>query len=361
MGLPNKSILFLTRYSRLGASSRYRFLQFLPALELAGFHCNVSPLLDDEYLVNRYAHGRGRLIDYAKALLGRLLSLVTAYRYDLLVIEKELLMYFPAVMERFLAFAGIPYVVDYDDAIFHQYDQSNSWLVRTLLSGKIATVMRHSSMVIAGNAYLAEYARSCGSRQVETVPTVVDLDRYVQALPAKKGCFVIGWIGSPSTYPYLHDIAPALAEVCAGGRARVVLVGSGPVQLSGVPVTTLPWAEESEVADMSSFDVGIMPLPDKPWARGKCGFKLIQYMACGLPVVASPVGVNSQIVAEGENGFLAQCCDDWVRALSALRDDEDLRRRMGKSGRSRVEERYCLQVVAPKLISLFEKSLVTTR
>lgn len=359
MSSSRKSILFLTRYDRMGASSRYRFFQFFPALEAEGIHCTVSPLLDDDYLSNRYVHGRGTLVDLLKALQRRTLSLLTAHRHDLLVIEKELLMYFPALLERFLATAGIPYVVDYDDAIFHQYDQNPSWLVRTLFSGKIAAVMRHSRMVIAGNSYLAAYARQSGSPRVETIPTVVDLERYGTVAPSEHGNFVIGWIGSPSSYEYLETIAPALSEVCAGGRGKVVLVGSGSVRLPGVPVETLPWSEATEVTDMRSFDAGIMPLPDLPWAHGKCGFKLIQYLACRLPVVASPVGVNSEIVDVGTNGFLATSTADWVRALSLLRDDKELRRRMGSCGRNKVEQSYCLKVAAPKLISLLKEATGT--
>jgi glycosyltransferase involved in cell wall biosynthesis len=160
--------------------------------------------------------------------------------------------------------------------------------------------------------------------------------------------------GSSSTARYLRDIAPALARVCRDGRARVRLVGSGSVDLPGVPVEGVGWREETEVDEIRGFDVGIMPLPDAPWARGKCGFKLIQSMACGLPVVASPVGVNAEIVEDGGNGFLATTQDAWKAALMRLAGDEALRRRMGQAGRQKVEARYCLQVTAERLVAVVE-------
>jgi glycosyltransferase involved in cell wall biosynthesis len=146
-----------------------------------------------------------------------------------------------------------------------------------------------------------------------------------------------------------------LAEFCKNRRARVCLIGSGPINLPGVPVELIDWREDTEIEDIRRFDVGIMPLPDEPWARGKCGFKLIQYMACGLPVVASPVGVNSEIVQDNVSGFLATSTSEWVDALNVLLDSVETRRKMGAAGRQRVQEKYCLTVTAPKLVEVLEQ------
>lgn len=348
-------VLFLTKYTRAGASSRYRIFQYLPGLQSAGLECTVSPLFDGAYLKHKYANGRASLRHVLAAFSRRLRAVLTVPRGAVVVVEYEVLPFFPALFERWLAWRCCRLVVDYDDALFHQYDQhANPW-VRRLLGGKIATVMRLADTVIAGNDYLASYARRAGARGVEVIPTVVDLARYPAHQPSSGlAVFTIGWIGSPSTARYLRDIAPALAAVCQGGRARVRLIGSGPIDLCGVPVEVLPWREDTEVDEIRRFDVGIMPLPDEPWARGKCGFKLIQYMACGLPVVASPVGVNSEIVENGVNGSLATTTADWVQALEALRSDVDLRQRMGIAGRKRVEVSYCLGVTAPRLVSLLQ-------
>ena len=352
---PGSRILFLTKYSYNGASSRYRTFQYLPWLKRAGFHCTVSPLFSTAYLNRKYETGRPCLRDLVFAFFRRIAVLIRVAGYDLVVIEKEVFPFFPSLPERWLSFRNVPYVVDYDDALFHQYDHNGSMLVRRLLGNKIARVMKRARLVIAGNEYLAGYARQAGASQIEVLPTVIDLCRYPQlADEPKNPIFTIGWIGSPSTAKYIEQLAPALAVVCAGGLARVRLVGSGEVNLPDVPHEVIPWSEDDEVEQLQGFDVGIMPLPDSPWERGKCGFKLIQYMACGLPVIASPVGVNVELVDNGQNGYLASTLEEWIFTLNTLRDEEERRSAMGMAGRKQVEAHFSLQVTAPRLVELLD-------
>lgn len=346
------SALFLTKYSREGASSRYRFLQYFPYLEANGIACSFSPLTDAKYLEHLYVSGRGSMADPVRSFARRIGALTTVGRYDIVVIEYEILPYFPPFFESALNMAGIPLIVNYDDAIFYRYSLHPNAFIKRFLGGKIDAVMRTADLVIAGNAYLAEHARKAGAARVETLPTVVDLVRYPGTPSGKNTVFTIGWIGSPSTAKYLQKIAPALAEVSSGGRARLRLIGSGPVEISGVPVEIRAWSEETEVAELAACDAGIMPLDDGLWEQGKCGLKLIQYMASGLPVVVSPVGMNRQLVQEGANGFLAGDNAEWVRSLAALRDDKGLRERMGRTGRAKAEAGYSLQVTAPRLEAL---------
>ena len=351
-----RRVHFMTKYTRVGASSRYRTFQYLSALQAAGFECVVSPLFDDAYLAYKYSKGSASALHVLVALSRRLLAVSRVPRGAVVVIEYELLPYFPALLERWLAWRGCRLVMDYDDAMFHQYDQNASPVVRLLLGSKIATVMRLADTVVVGNAYLADYALRAKARRVKLIPTVIDLVHYPAKPPEPfTSVFTIGWIGSPSTSKYLNEIAPALAEVCEGGQACLRLIGAGLIDLPGVTVEVLPWSEETEVEELLRVDVGIMPLPDEAWARGKCGFKLIQYMACGLPVVASPVGINEEIVEHGVNGFLAKDHDQWVQALRTLLDDKKLRLSMGAIGRQRVESRYCLQVTTQKLMDLVEE------
>jgi glycosyltransferase involved in cell wall biosynthesis len=278
--------------------------------------------------------------------------MLSSRKFDLLWVEGEILPWLPAWAEKIFSNSAIPYVVDYDDALFHRYNMHPRLVVRTLLGGKIDEVMRQAALVITGNQYLGDYARRAGAGRVEHIPSAIDLDRHPDTPAPKNPIFTIGWIGSPITNKYLNLVNAALAEVCKDGSARLVLVGSGPFRLNGVPTEINDWSEETEVADIQSFDVGIMPLSDDPWSQGKCGYKLIQCMACSRPVVASRVGVNLEIVDDGVSGFLVNGEDDWVKALNVLRENSDLRRQMGKSGRIKVEAKYCIQVTGPRLASL---------
>jgi glycosyltransferase involved in cell wall biosynthesis len=266
----------------------------------------------------------------------------------MIVIEKELLPYMPAVFERLLSRLKTPYIVDYDDAVFHNYDLSDNPIVRWLLGQKIDVVMREADAVVAGNEYLASRARKAGASRVEIIPTVIDLDRYPHVPPDDEGPFTIGWIGSPDTIEYVEPIIDALRAICRRIDARVTLVGSGPVDFNRIPVDVIEWSEETEMDSISKFDVGVMPLRDGPWERGKCGLKLIQYMACGKPVVASPVGANNKIVIEDVNGYFASTQDEWVAQLKRIADDPDLAQRLGTNGRERVEREYCLSAAVPE-------------
>jgi glycosyltransferase involved in cell wall biosynthesis len=221
-------------------------------------------------------------------------------------------------------------------------------------------VIRGASAVIAGNEYLARYAREANSN-VTLIPTVVDVARYLPCTRKRghDGRLVVGWIGSPSSAGYLLERIEALRRFCRNASARLVLVGSGPIELPGVPVEVRSWREDAEVAEIQRFDIGIMPIPDTPWARGKCGFKLIQYMACGVPVVASPVGANVRIVDDGQNGFLAGTDDQWVAALSTLAASSLRRQQFGMAGREKVVRRYSLDVAAPLLAGVLAERTPT--
>ncbi len=349
-------VTYFTKYSAAGASSRYRSYQYFPALEASKLDVQVKPLLSDRYLSQKFSTGRAGIRQVLGAFCKRIWDVLAVPSGSIVVIEYELLPWFPAVLERWLVWRGCSYIVDYDDAMFHQYDTHSRRWVRALLGRKIALVMRLANTVVTGNAYLAAYAHASGAKRVEVIPTVINLHRYSpRPSPVVSRPIVIGWIGSPSTSRYLLQVAPALAQVCAAGQAKVCLVGAAPIDLPGVPVERITWNESTEVAALQSFDVGIMPLPDEPWARGKCGFKLIQYMACRLPVVASPVGMNTEIVEDGVNGYLASTTEEWVSAIKRLCSDGELRQHMGAAGRKSVEENFCLSVTAPKMIKLIKQ------
>lgn len=348
-------ILALTRYGRIGASSRMRIYQYVPALHGMGIDVQVTPLLGDGYIERLYARRPGNWLAVARDYLLRALSLLRARRFDLLWIEKELFPNLPAWFEQALQASGIRYIVDYDDAIFHNYDLSENPAKR-LLAGKIDTVMRHASLVVCGNRYLAQRAMGAGARRVEIVPTVIDLERYAVSAPAPQEPIVVGWIGSPSTAKYLAVAAPALQALAGKFDFRLRVVGAE-FSWPGLAIDCRPWSEASEVSAIGDFDIGIMPLTDSPWEHGKCGYKLIQYMACGKPVLASPVGVNRDLVVQDRNGYLAAGSGEWSAAFESLFLHPRQRLAMGSLGRSLVEEKYCLQVSAPRMAQLFDDVL----
>jgi glycosyltransferase involved in cell wall biosynthesis len=349
----------LTRYDDMGASSRVRMSQYLAALVRLAPDWSIQrqSLLDAAYLQRKYA-GRDTVAATLRCYARRAQTLARDAPPDLWWIEKELWPYAPAWLERRLL-AARPYVLDFDDAIFHNYDLHRFALVRGLLGGKIDLLMAKAALVTAGNAYLADRARAAGAPWVEIVPTAVDLDHY--PMPEHENWTTsqpvdIVWIGSPATAAYLDALSGPLQELAARRSIRLVTIGAGARQIPGVEVLSLPWSAASEAADIARCQIGVMPLPDSPWERGKCGYKLIQYMACGLPVVASPVGVNSQIVRGGHNGWLATDSTQWLQHLGALVDDAAMRRRLGRAGRRMVEQGYSVQALAPRLAAMLREA-----
>jgi glycosyltransferase involved in cell wall biosynthesis len=351
-------ILFLTRYQQRAASSRLRCYHYIELLQKAGFTVEVSPLLNDSYV--RAIHAREKIdyIEIAWSYARRVLALLRSRLYDIIWVEKEALPWLPAWSEMGLfSIAGVKIVLDYDDAIFHAYDANPNWLVRASLGRKIERLMSLADLVVVGNRYLGDRARASGARMIAQLPTVVDVRRYASR-PAEPNLhfFTVGWIGSPLTSGYLEIVRPALADLAKSMPVKIVVIGGAPSALAGmIPVEHRMWSVETEAKDVSQLDVGIMPLPNGLWEQGKCGYKIIQYMASWLPVVASPVGANTQIVEPGITGFLAGSLASWTSALLFLWQHPDLRREMGIAGRRKVEQQYSLKTAAPQLIGLLRQ------
>lgn len=344
----------LTRYSRLGASSRLRALQYVPALSKAGFKIDIAPFFDDDYLNRIYADKRVGLLA-SKYYAARVLKLLSKNKPDLIWIEQEVFPWLPWPIERAILGKKVPLVCDYDDAVFHRYDQHNNKAIRQLLGRKIDGLMARANLVTAGNQYLADRAVSVGARHVEIVPTVVDVETYsTRHLPSDDKRSRIGWIGSPSTWSeFMVPILPTLTSIASEHGATIRAVGADHGVHADPEIENLPWSEQAEIELIQGMDIGIMPLDDSPFARGKCGYKLIQYMACGVPVIASPVGVNSEIVKHGVNGFLVKTEADWINSIETLLRDATMRQRMGEAGRKLVEQKYSRQVFGPKVVKLF--------
>jgi glycosyltransferase involved in cell wall biosynthesis len=345
------SVLILSRHSTLAASSRLRTHQYIPFLESMGAQITVAPFFDRPYLEKLYASGRRSVLDIARAYARRVTAVAKVRQASVVWIEKELFPFAPGFMEAILANMGVPYVVDYDDAIFHTYDNSSNRFVQRVLGRKLDSLLKRARTVTVGSAYLETYVRARGARFVARVPTVVDLSRYAAATEPAGREIRVGWIGTPMTTKYLLMLREPLLEIARTRPIRLVTIGAGPLDDFGVPLEQHPWSAETEAAVLGTIHVGVMPLPDEPWERGKCGYKLLQYMAVGRPVIASPVGTNPDIVTP-EVGILAGNSAEWSRALALLIDGVDQRQRLGQQARQRVETFYSLQVMAPRVCAI---------
>ena len=344
-------ILALTKYGRLGASSRMRFIQYFSYLEKNKVQIDHYPLTTDEMLQQRYRVGNYNFLKVFSSYCKRIKLLAFKKRkYDLIWVQGEAFPFFPVSLELFLL-RGSKYIVDYDDAIFHRYDMSKRWFIRYSLGMRIDLIMKNAALVVSGNEYIAKRAIKAGAPNIETLPTVIDLNRYnnkkkSSTLP------IIGWVGSPTTSKYLTSIESALVKLNNEIPFELWVVG-GDYSNDNLNVKLINWSEETEAESIQNFDVGIMPLFDSPWERGKCGYKLIQYMASAKPVVGSSMGVNKKIILESYSGFTADNEQEWIIALKKLLTNNNLSKTMGGSGRLAVEANYCLQAVAPNLLSLF--------
>jgi glycosyltransferase involved in cell wall biosynthesis len=305
-----------------------------------GISLEIQSLLDDDYLKSSFAGRRPPLRALMASLFKRISLLQRANLFDLAVLYAELVPLLPACMEQRLL--RIPYIYDFDDAFHLKYQGS---LMHPLLANKVDRLIAGADAVIAGNASLVAHACRFNGR-VQLLPSVVDTLHFKPAPALRFQLFTVGWIGSPSTAKFLQLLVEPLAQLAREQVVRFVVVGGPAPAIAGVEVIELPWSLEREVALIQSFDVGVMPLPDTPWTRGKCAYKLIQCMACGVPVVASRVGANVNAVPFS-CGVLAESVGDWLSDLRTLAADAGLRRRMGQAGRQWVEHRYSLTSAVP--------------
>ncbi len=349
------SLLVLTRYSRKGASSRVRHYDYLPALRRAGFEVTVAPFADDDYVDRLYGGKRLSTIALIKSYESRFRQLIGSKRYDLLWIEKEALPWLPAWLERALL-ARCTCVVDYDDAWHLRYARHPRALVRYSLGRKLEDLTAGAALVVVGSSVLADWAGSSGARQIVELPSCVDLDHY-SVLPLPEGPFTIGWIGTPITAKYLALVAEPIRQLQTNYGARLIAIGVGDdFSLPGVTMERASWSEETEATDLARCHVGIAPLADGAWERGKCGYKLVQYMAAGRATVASPVGANASIVVHGQTGLLAATTQEWIDSLRMLAANPSLSSNFGLNGRRRVEEMYSVQATSSKLVEALREA-----
>ena len=352
-------ILAVATNSREGASTRYRILQWIPALKEAGIHVDLHAFFPPDSATILYRPGE-RLWKLRLLLRGTIQRFAAVRRaaieYDALLIHREMFpLGLPLFVGRLKGFPR-PIIYDYDDAMFLRQREDRWGLGRLEAPGTVKKVIAASQWVLAGNEYLASYAQRFNPN-VTVFPTSIDTElfkpRQSDRSSARGGKCVIGWIGSHTTARYLVALEPVLKALALAHPFTFKVVGaSEPVRIPGVDVVNEPWSLATEIEQFQTCDVGIYPLPDNDWGRGKCGFKAIQFMAVGVPVVAAAVGVNREIVQDGINGFLASSADEWRDKIGRLCTNEVLRRDLGSAGRRTVEERYSLHANGPKLLKV---------
>lgn len=360
---PRVKVLCLVLYPRSNASVRLRFEQQRTELAKHGVDLTLSSFLDDAgYRVTfQPGHTLAKVAAVARGFARRLADLTRVRSFDLLLVYRESTPFGPRFVEAVARITRVPAVLDFDEAIFipniHPANRSWAWLRDPR---RLPSALRSARAVTTQNAYLAEFARRFNSR-VSVVPTPVDTEARRPRKVRRPGPIVIGWLGSDTTAPYLHLVDEALARLSEESEIIVRVVGGAYSNPRVRHVEAREFSLEREQSELDSFDIGILPEPDDPWTRGKGGYKALLYMAAGIPVVASRVGVNPDIVADGETGYCVETTEEWVTALRRLIGDERLRARLGSAGRARAVERFSVAVIAPRFAAALRDAVASAR
>jgi glycosyltransferase involved in cell wall biosynthesis len=347
-------LVVFTRYDDLGASSRVRYYNMVKYMEEGFGEVIFHPLINNQQLNRLYNNKRYLPHVLIFTYFKRLTQLILLDSQAVLLIEKELFPNIPAFIELFLLRKRI-YVVDYDDSIFHNYDLHPNKIIRKVLGSKIDLLMKEAKLVWCGSHYLLQRAIASNARYVQLLPTIVNTNKYRPSQRVSKNASpIIVWIGTPQTVKYLKLVAPALNLLAIEHSFILRIVGATNIDIAGVNIEFVKWSIEKEVEAIATADIGIMPLENTPWEKGKCGYKLIQYMACGLPVVGSAIGENNYIIDES-CGYAVLNDDEWYHSLKSLILNDDLRKKMGENGRQKVVEYYSETVAGSIIGSLRNK------
>jgi glycosyltransferase involved in cell wall biosynthesis len=359
-------ILFITQHRPdRSPGQRFRFEQYLGHLEQHGYECVHSPIVsegDDKilYKPGNYLE-KARFVRRSMAIRQRDVDRMNDF--DILFIFREALMTRSIRFEKRFRQSRAKLVFDFDDAIWLQnVSEANKWFSWIKDAGKTSKLIGLSDLIFAGNAYLSDYAKRFNPKTV-IVPTTIDTDEYRPVSRSWEGPVTIGWSGSITTIQHFRYAIPALKAIKEkyGDRVAIRVVGDGTYQAPELGVVGMPWRKDTELQDLGGMDIGIMPLPDDDWARGKCGLKGLQYMALGIPAIMSPVGVNSEIIRDGVNGHLATTTAEWVDRLSRLIDNAEARRTMGTEARRTVEEHYSVHAWRGRYLEHFNRLIETPR
>jgi len=352
-------ILFIVPYPTEGASNRLRVEQYIPYLESKGIEYRIRPFISKAFYRVLYSKGNylRKSIYFLSAALKRLFDIIISTRYNIIFIHRECFPFGPPFIEYILSKLKKSIIFDFDDAIFLSSTSApNNFVERFKRPDKVSKIISLSKYVIAGNKYLADFAKKHNSN-VTIIPTPIDTFKYrPQKSNRLDGKVIIGWIGSNTTKVFLYPLANVFKELSKNYHYVEFRIIGGDIHIDGLSsLKKKKWELETEIEDLQDFDIGIMPMPDNEWTKGKCGFKIILYMALGVPVICSPTGVNKEIVEDGKNGYFANSDREWIDKLSILIENPNLRYEMGQSGRDIVKERYSVEVNAPKFLAVLNR------
>lgn len=358
-----KDILFLGLH-RPGRSpsQRYRIEQFIPELEKAGLSYDYRFLLNEEMDQTFYAPGAywGKAMIVLKSLLSLLKwTFIDAKKYKYVFVQREAFMLGTAFFERAMA-KRAKLIFDFDDSIWMpNVSAANRKLAFLKNPAKTSRIIQSANCTVVGNEFLANYAQQFTDKVV-LIPTAVDTEEYHRSNdlePKSNGKVCIGWSGSQTTIEHFKLAETALKAIQSkyGEQVYFKVVGDGSYKNEALNIQGVKWTRETELAELEEIDIGIMPLPDDEWSKGKCGLKGLVYMSMEIPCVLADVGVNGEIVQDGVNGFLSKSDEEWVEKLSLLIDDASLRKQLGKEGRKRVLDKYSIIANKEKFVSLFHE------
>jgi glycosyltransferase involved in cell wall biosynthesis len=347
-------ILFLPKYNELGPSSRYRIYQYLDSYEKAGIKVDVAPLFGSHFFTNNKIIKIGYTLYY---YFRRAFKLLEVYKYDLVYVEYELLPYFPSIFEKLFKVLNVKYIVDYDDAIFHNYNASSNFFIKLLLSNKIETVIKNANYVVSGSPYLSHYISRLNANCIE-IPTSVSKEVYRQKTKSETNAvFTIGWIGSRTTSVNLIKLIPAFETLSTKMDFKLNLIGfdkNEESKLAHLNANFINWDSKTEIDEINKFDVGIMPLDNTPFNQGKCGFKLVQYMGCSLPTIATPLEANVKINRNKKN-LHAAATEDWVSAFEKVYHNQGYFREVGLENYDDFTKYYTVESNSETYIAVFNK------
>jgi glycosyltransferase involved in cell wall biosynthesis len=357
-----KRILFIVNH-RLNRSpgQRFRFEQYLSCLTESGFEYVISNFINEEDDKMLYTSGNyySKLKLERKSRSVRKVDVKRANQFDIIFIYREALLTGSTFFEKEFSRSKAKVVFDFDDAVWLPNVSSGNKILQVLKKPeKTSEIIQFSDMVFAGNSYLADYASNY-CKNVKIIPTTIDTEYHKRKNQNNGKRVCIGWTGTQTTLKYLDALKGVFKTLSLkyGSQIFLKVICDQPWEFDGIELKYEKWTQENEIEQLEEIDIGIMPLTDDEWSRGKCGFKGLQYMAMESATIMSPVGVNIEIIENGKNGFLAGTETEWIEQISRLIENKELRLQLGKEGRKTIENKYSVNVFKEKYVSYLNEIL----